>query len=55
MNAKRILVAALLAFLAVVVLGAVLSSAPIYLVGACGAVVTYLVACVCTDTNEFGR
>lgn len=55
MKAKRILVAILALFLLLVVAGALANSLPLYLIGAGGAILTYLVACVCTDVNEFGR
>lgn len=55
MNAKTILVLILIAFLLVVVLGALTSSVPLYLIGAVGAIATYFVACICTDVRNFER
>lgn len=55
MNARTVLVLILVAFLLLVVLGALLSSVPVYLTGAAGAILTYFVACICTDSHNFER
>lgn len=55
MNAKAVLVLVLIAFLLLVVVGALLSSVPVYLTGAAGAILTYFVACICTDVHNLER
>lgn len=55
MNIKTIFVLVLVSFIAVVVIAALTSSVPLYLIGATGAITTYLVGCVCTDLHNLGR
>lgn len=52
-RAQAVLIAVLVAFAALVVVGALLSSVPLYLIGVVGAVSTYGVACLCTDRHDF--
>ncbi|MFF1875902.1 hypothetical protein [Kitasatospora herbaricolor] len=54
-NARHLFVALLIFALLLVVLGAILQSTPLYLVGAIAAVILYALACISSDAHEFGR
>lgn len=54
-NARRLFIVLLILALLLVVLGAILSSTPIYLVGAIAAVALYALACISSDIYDFGR
>jgi hypothetical protein len=52
---KRVLIAVFFLGLALVVVAAIVSSTPLYIIGGLIACAAFGVACICTDHNELGR
>lgn len=55
MTARRAVIAAYWAGIALIVLGSLLSSVLIFLIGAATAIGMFAAACIATDHNNFGR